>query len=170
MTPTLLLGLQITLGFAIAIEAVRAPSVRAWLVGPPERVLPGLLWVHVGRFLPLGILAPGQVDGAVPRAVLHVIAWGDAISAVLALAAIARLRAGAADARGLAWAFALVGSVDIVAALGAGLGAGIQHHALGVGWFVLVGYVPVVCVAQALVVWTLMRAGAGVPAATRRPV
>lgn len=53
--------------------------------------------------------------------------------------------------------FAVVSALDIVVALTLGLGVGIYRHPLGVGWFVLTVYVPVVVVAQVLMGAVLLR-------------
>ena len=156
MPPLALLAVKIAFAFAalsVAASAV-APHLRRT---ERTRALQALLWVHVGRFVPLAILAPGQSDPAIPRAVLRTIAWGDFASALLALCAIVSLRARGQRAAAWVWLFFLVGSVDIVVALAVGLGFGVYEHALGVGWYVLSVYVPLVCVAQAMLGVALVR-------------
>jgi hypothetical protein len=44
-----------------------------------------------------------------------------------------------------------VSTLDIVMALSTGLGSGVYEQALGVGWYVLTFYVPLVCVSQLMI-------------------
>lgn len=156
MPPLALLAVEIVFAFAALSVAAStlAPHLRRM---ERSRALQALLWVHVGRFAPLALLAPGQVDAAIPRAVLRTIAWGDFASAVLALGAIVALRARGSRGTAWVWPFFVVGSLDIVVALAVGLGHGVHEHALGVGWYVLSMYVPLVCVAQVMVGVALVR-------------
>lgn len=154
--PLALLALQIV--FAFAALSVLASTVSPWLWRMERsHALQSLLWVHVGRFAPLALLAPGQTDPSIPSAVLHTIAWGDFLSAVLALVAIVALRARGERGAVWVWIFSAVSTVDIVAALATGLGHGVYEHSLGVGWYILALYVPVVCVGQWLIGMALLR-------------
>ena len=158
MTPLALLALQIVTSFAALVELVRGSG---WYRrATPRQVLIALLWVHVPRFVPLGLLAPGQVGADVSRSTLGLVAWGDFAASALALLALARLRAQAADATAAVWLFSIVSTADIVVALTEGLGTGLYRHPLGLGWFVLVLYVPAVCVSQALLFSVLARSTA----------
>jgi hypothetical protein len=151
MPPLLLLGIQIAssfvvLGlFAATVVAPRLDSLS------PERALQPLLWVHTMRYVPLALLAPGQTGPGVPPSVARTIAWGDFASAAFAVAAIVALRARGAG--GLSWvrAFIVVSSLDIVIALTLGLYSGVHEQPLGVGWYVLTLYVPIVCITQVMI-------------------
>jgi hypothetical protein len=121
-----------------------------------ERALLPLLWVQVPRYVPLALLAPGQTDPSVPLSVIQTIAWGDFSCAVLALLAVAVLHRQRKDALSFVWTFSVVSCVDIVIALTVGLGSGVHEHALGVGWYVLTLYVPLVCVSQAMILMKLV--------------
>lgn len=155
MPPLVLLGIQIVFSFAALTVLARAVAPRLGAL-PQARALELLLWVHVPRSAPLALLAPGQVHGVAP-AVLQTIAWGDFASAVLALASIVALRARARGALGWVWGFAVVSTVDIVGALTTGLGSGVYEHSLGVGWYVLSLYVPMVCVSQIMMGMAMAR-------------
>lgn len=155
MSPLALLLTQIT--FSFAALTVLALRLRGWARTLPEpRVLEGLLWMHVPRAVALGALAPGQALG-VPSAVANAIAWGDFISAALALLAIVALHSDRARATRWVWVFSLVSCADIVVALALGLGAGVYATPLGVSWFVLTFYVPLVCVSQAAIAEILLK-------------
>jgi hypothetical protein len=150
MMPALwLLLLQISFSFiALSVLAARLlPRLRCL---PRPLALELLLWTHVPRAVPLGLLAPGQVVGVAPG-VANAIAWGDFTCAVLALAGIVALQTGGERAMRWVWLFSLVSVGDIVSALVLGLGGGVYERPLGVSWFVLTLYVPLVCVSQALI-------------------
>lgn len=150
MSPLALLLLQISASFAalgLLVHTLVWPRLRSM---PRRAALSALLWVHVPRFIPLGLLAPGQTSPEVSMAAVQSIAWGDFLSAAAAFVALLALhRSG--SLRWL-WIFVLVSSVDIVGALTVGLGSGVYLHPLGVAWYVLTLYVPVVCVSQLLIV------------------
>ena len=58
----------------------------------------------------------------------------------------------------------VVSTIDIVHALVVALANGVYRHYLGVGWFVLILYVPLVCVSQAAIYAYLRRDGLRQPA------
>lgn len=150
-----LLALQIASSFAVLgllASTVVAPRLRRL---PTERQLVALLWIHAPRYIPLALLAPGQTDSAVAPSVASTIAWGDFICCVLALAAIVALQLRGRDAFAWVWLFSSISTLDIVVALAIGLGGGVHNHALGVSWYVLTLYVPLVCVSQLMIVMTL---------------
>lgn len=159
MTPLALLLTQI--GFSFAALGTLALRLRPWARRmPTPLVIELLLWLHVPRHVALGLLAPGQATG-VASAVASTIAWGDFSCAVLALLAIVALRTiGPRTVRWL-WLYGLVSWLDIALALTLGLGAGVYATPLGVSWFVLTAYVPMVCVSQ--VVLTTIGAGRRLP-------
>lgn len=157
MSPLLLLLVQIS--FSFVALGVLVTRVQGWARRfSSVQVLEWLLWLHVPRSVPLGLLAPGQVSG-VPAEVASTIAWGDFTSAALALMAIVALRTSSERAAPWLWAFTVISCLDIVTALVLGLGSGVYQHALGVSWFVLTLYVPIVCVSQAAFVKVLLELG-----------
>ncbi|MGE0784260.1 MAG: hypothetical protein AB7S26_01130 [Sandaracinaceae bacterium] len=157
MPPLALLAIEIVASFvALGVLAltVGIPRLRAM---PRHRAVVPLLWVHALRHAPLALLAPGQMDPGVSDAVASTIAWGDFTSFTFALLALVALHLRGRRALSFVWLFSAVSSIDIALALAAGLGTGVYARSLGVGWYVLTLYVPVVCVAQALVFWVLAR-------------
>ena len=155
VSPLVLLVLQIVASFValgLLAHTVVAPRLRRL---PPDRALSALLWIHVPRYIPLALLAPGQIGPDVSLAAVRTIAWGDFASAVFATAAIVALYVR--GLAGLRWvrAFTLVSVLDIVVALTVGLGSAVYEHPLGVAWYVLTLYVPAVCVSQAMIVGAL---------------
>ena len=154
--PLALLALQITMsGLALAwlTHTVVLPALRAM---PSRRALAAMLWVHVPRYVPLALLAPGQTDAAADDSAISVIAWGDFTASVLAIAALVALHRSSRAGVPWVWVFFVESTVDIVAALSLGLGSGIHEQALGFGWYVLTLYVPMVCVSHGLIgAWLL---------------
>jgi hypothetical protein len=144
-----LLLIQISFSFiALSVLAARLlPRVRRL---PRLQALEILLCTHVPRAVPLGLLAPGQAVGVAPE-VANAIAWGDFTCAALALAGVVALQIGGERAVRWVWLFSLVSFADIVTALLLGLGGGVYERPLGVSWFVLTLYVPLVCVSQAVI-------------------
>lgn len=156
MPPLPLLLTQIT--FSFAALSVLATAVLPWLRRVPRaRAVEFLLWAHVPRSVPLALLAPGQAIGVAP-VVANAIAWGDFMCAVLALVSIVAIRSRGERAAHWVWLFFVVSCADIVTALTLGLGSGVYERSLGVSWFVLTLYVPIVCVSQALIAVVALKA------------
>src|SRR5215475_10967807 len=92
MSATALFGMQFT--FSFVLSAI----VAKWYVAPAlnrlsvHAALVPLFLFHVLRYLPSTAFAPGQVDVNVPKYAMAAIAYGDLISAVLALIAAFFLR------------------------------------------------------------------------------
>jgi hypothetical protein len=157
MTPFALLLIQLAMSFAAAGLFAKRVALPWLATRSREEALEPLLWVHVFRYLPLGLLAPGQVDVGPARMALVTIAAGDWAASILAVVALGVLYTRGTAALGWTWLFAVVSTLDIVVALTLGLGSGIYRHPLGLGWFVLTVYVPVVVVAQLLIGAVLLR-------------
>src|SRR5215510_16474711 len=87
MSPTTLMGVQFT--FSLVLVGL----VAKWYVWPALNALPTpaalvpLFLVHVLRYLPSSAFAPGQVAPTVPMDAMRTIAYGDLLSAALALVA-----------------------------------------------------------------------------------
>jgi hypothetical protein len=85
-----------------------------------------------------------------PPLAIATVAWGDFASSLFALAALLALRHSMRAGLAATSVFSVVSALDIVAALVVALGQGVHEHALGTSWFVLVLYVPLVCVSQGM--------------------
>jgi hypothetical protein len=154
--PLQLLAAQIVLSFlTFGLAAKRL--ARPLEAMPREHALELLLWPHAFRYLPLGLLAPAQSSREVPLKVLGTIAVGDLASSLIALAALVMLLSRARTAVGWVVAFSLVSVIDIGTALTVGLGHHVYRYPLGVGWYVLTLYVPLVCISQAMILITLLK-------------
>lgn len=128
MPPFYLLNLQTTfslIAFALIAKWHITPRLAKL---PLEDALILLLWIHVFRYTPLTLFAPGQVDPNLPQSVANSIAYGDLISAILAFIAILFLRYRLTGAILVAWIFNIVGIADIVNALIQGVGAELYKY------------------------------------------
>src|SRR5215467_1924257 len=99
-----------------------------------------LLILHSFRFIGLAFLVPGVVSPDLPPAFAHSAAYGDIISAILALLALTLLPSGAGVA--VAWIFNFWGSVDILNAFYQANHAGLLAGQLGAAFFLPTLVVP----------------------------
>src|ERR1051326_4118410 len=77
----------------------------------PENLKPILL-LHGFRFLGLAFVLPGVVSPELPAAFAAPLAYGDLISAMLAMLSLAAL--GTATGTGLTWVFNIFGTADLL--------------------------------------------------------
>jgi hypothetical protein len=131
----------------------------------PEDLKPILL-LHGFRFLGLAFVVPGVVSPDLPAAFAQPVAYGDLMSAILALIALAALgtRAGTA----VAWVFNTFGTADLFFAFyeGGRISLPDAQGLLGAGYFILTAYVPLLLITHGLVFRILLRTK--VAAASRR--
>ncbi|HWM42664.1 MAG TPA: hypothetical protein VNP36_09530 [Burkholderiales bacterium] len=98
-----------TLVFWIAARIYVVPRLSLW---EPQAVLVPILLLHSMRHLGLMFLAQGATLPGIPLEFAYPAAFGDLLAAVLAMVTIlTRLP------RALLWAFNVVGTVDLVAAI-----------------------------------------------------
>jgi hypothetical protein len=151
--------------FAISVAfGMAAWGAVAWLyIWPalkespsPENLKPILL-LHGFRFLGLAFVMPGVVSPDLPAAFAQPVAYGDLITAVLALLALATLgtRTGTAPT----WAFNVLGTADLFFAfyLGSRISLPDTPGLLGAGYFILMAYVPLLLITHGLVFRILLR-------------
>jgi hypothetical protein len=98
-----------TFVFWLAARVYVLPSLRLW---KPETVLLPILLLHSMRHLGLMFLAPGAVYPGIPPHFAYPAAFGDLLTAILAMTALL-----AGTPRFLVWTFNVVGTVDLVAAI-----------------------------------------------------
>jgi hypothetical protein len=122
----------------------------------PENLKPILL-LHGFRFLGLAFVVPGVVSPELPAAFAQPVAYGDLISAILALLALATLgtRAGAV----MAWVFNAFGTADLLFGFyqGSRISLPDTPGLLGAGYFILAAYVPLLLITHGLVFRILLR-------------
>jgi hypothetical protein len=121
----------------------------AWhYIWPKLRVHPSpwnlkpILLLHGFRFLGLPFVLPGVVSRDLPTAFAQPVAFGDFITAVLALLALAML--GTRTGTALTWVFNIFGSASLLFAfyLGSRISLPDNPGLLGAGYFILAAYVP----------------------------
>jgi hypothetical protein len=128
----------------------------------PENLKPILL-LHGFRFLGLAFVVPGVVSSELPAAFAQPVAYGDFITAILALLALAALgtRAGTM----VTWVFNVFGTADLLFAFyqGALISLPDKPGLLGAGYFILVAYVPLLLITHGLAFRILLRTRVVVP-------
>jgi hypothetical protein len=83
----------------------------------PKTVLLPILLLHGLRHLGLMFLAPGAVFPGIPSQFTYPAAFGDLLTAVLALIAIPAVATRARYAKLLVWIFNIVGTLDLMDAI-----------------------------------------------------
>ena len=152
-----LFGISVAFGLAVwgavAWNYIR-PALRER--PSPENLKPILL-LHGFRFLGLAILVPGVVSPELPAAFAQPVAYGDLISAILALLALATLRTRAGTV--VTWVFNTFGTADLLFAFyqGSRISLPDTPGLLGSGYFILTAYVPLLFITHGLAFRILLR-------------
>lgn len=106
-----------------------------------------LIAPHALRHVGLTFLVPSVTDPAIPASFAFTTAWGDFISAVLAIACLFALNNRWSLAVPLVWLFNIIGTVDLIAALS-------QAEAvpmLAGTWYIPTFFVPLLLVTHYLI-------------------
>jgi hypothetical protein len=125
-----------------------------WYVEPlitkqsKNKILALLLIINVFRYLPLSLYMPGQVSESFPENIKDIIAHGDFISSILAFIALLSLKANSKFSTGLIWFFTIASITDMVLALSFAMNAKVYQLALGLNYFTVSVYVPMLMVVQ----------------------
>lgn len=129
----------------------------------PESVKPILL-LHGFRFLGLAFIVPGVVSPKLPADFAQPVAYGDLITAALALLALATLGSGTGTV--LTWVFNIFGTADLLFAfyMGARVALPDTQGLLGSGYFILNAYVPLLLITHGLLFRILLRTRVVMPA------
>ena len=132
----------------------------------PENLKPILL-LHGFRFLGLALVVPGVVSPELPTTFAQPVAYGDLISAILALLALATL--GSQTGTVLTWVFNTFGTADLFFAFyqGGRISLPDNQGLLGAGYFILTAYVPLLLITHGLAFRILLRAKAVAPSPSK---
>jgi hypothetical protein len=132
----------------------------------PENLKPILL-LHGFRFLGLALVVPGVVSRELPATFAQPVAYGDLISAILALLALAAL--GTQTGTVLTWVFNTFGTADLLFAFYQGGRISLPDNPglLGAGYFILTAYVPLLLITHGLAFRILLRAKAVAPSLSK---
>jgi hypothetical protein len=135
----------------------------------PENLKPILL-LHAFRFLGLAFVVPGVVSSALPATFAQPVAYGDLISAVLALLALASLRSSSRTV--VTWVFNIFGTADLLFAFyeGARISLPTTQGLLGAGYFIFAAYVPLLLITHGLAFRILLRTKVVVPSRNKLSV
>lgn len=152
-----LFGITVVLGLA-AWGAVAShyiwPALRER--SSPESLKP-ILMLHGFRFLGLAFVVPGVVSPELPAAFAQPVAYGDLISSILALLALATLgtRAGTV----VTWVFNAFGTADLLFGFyqGARISLPDTQGLLGAGYLILAAYVPLLLITHGIAFRILLR-------------
>ena len=153
MSTQAIFGLQFIsslLVIALLAKWVLAP----WLVRQSQRE--ALFWLtlpHAFRYIGMVFLVPGIVVQPLPDNFAIPAAYGDLLTAVLALLALVMLRSGWKGAMAAVWVFNVVGTVDLLNAL---------RHVdvapnLGAAWYIPTLFVPLLLVTHFMIFARLLK-------------
>ena len=164
---SVLFGISVTLGLvawgAVAWHYIW-PALRE---RPNPESLKPILLLHGFRFLGLAFVVPGVVSPELPAAFAQPVAYGDLISAILALIALATL--GTRTGTVLTWVFNVFGTADLLFAFyqGSRISLPDTQGLLGAGYFIMTAYVPLLLITHGLAFRILLRTKAVVPARSK---
>ena len=132
----------------------------------PENLKPILL-LHGFRFLGLAFLVPGVVSPELPASFAEPVAYGDFITAILALLALATL--GTRTGTVLTWVFNAFGTADLLFAFyqGSRISLAATPGLLGAGFFILAAYVPLLLITHGMAFRILLPSNVVVPARSK---
>ena len=167
MPSPILFGITVVLGLAAWGAVTRHyiwPTLRE---RPRPEGLKPILLLHGFRFLGLAFLLPGVVSPDLPAAFAEPVAYGDFISAILALLALATL--GTRTGRMVTWVFNTFGTADLLFGFyqGGRLSLPDTPGLLGAGYLILAAYVPLLFITHVLVFRILLRTTVAVPSRSR---
>jgi hypothetical protein len=125
----------------------------------PENLKPILL-LHGFRFLGLAFVVSGVVSPELPATFAQPVAYGDLVTAILALLALATL--GTYTGTVLTWVFNAFGTADLLFAFyqGGRISLPDNQGLLGAGYFILTAYVPLLLITHGLAFRILLQAKA----------
>jgi hypothetical protein len=157
MRPQAVFGLSVLMSFLVwGLVAARYiwPNLRT---RPRPDALRPLLFLHAFRFVGLAFIVPGVVSEGLPPAFARPAAYGDLLTSVLSLLAIATL--GNPVGTTLVWILNVVGAADLLNAFYEGnrTGVGISPGLQGAAYFIPTVLVPLLLVTHVLMFRILLR-------------
>ncbi len=150
---------QAIFGLQFVMSLVVWGLIAKWLLAPWLEKMSqhqALFWLtlpHAFRYMGMVFLVPGVVAQPLPDAFAIPAAYGDLVTAVLALLALIALRTGWAGALVLVWLFNIVGTVDLLNAVR-------QQNVvpdLGAAWYIPTLFVPLLLVTHFMIFVRLLR-------------
>lgn len=130
--------------------------VKPYLQGIPRSTALSLLIApHAFRYIALQLFGAQAGGLAISDSARNFIAYGDLISALLALIALGAIKKRAPWAPAAIWTFAVFGLVDLIAAVARSLDENLSETADSVMFLVSTVYVPLLFVSLFLLIWQL---------------
>jgi len=154
MSSQQIFGIQVVLSFVVYGLVARWYVTPRLAALPLGIALPPLLVLHAFRHLGLVFLVPTVVGPALPASFAVPAAYGDLLAGLLALAAIAALRARSSIAIALCWLFNVVGLLDLVNAFYQGRSNDVQ---LGSAYYIPTFIVPALVITHLMIFRMLVR-------------
>lgn len=149
---------------SVGVSLLSFTLIMVWYIVPRlskrprlQALLP-LVLLHTFRTVGLVFLFPQVMGGALPPGFAIPAAYGDLLTTGLALLAAFMLRFRPGLALPFVWLFNLVGITDLLFAMYEGAVTGLPFFHLGVAWFLLTLYVPLLLVSHVIIFWVLLRA------------
>lgn len=112
-----------------------------------------LLFVHVLRDVGMTLLVTGMIDPTLSRGWLSAAAYGDLVTAALALAAIFALGSNWRIAVPLVWLTNIWGFADLLNGVRGVVQLNVPSFNLGTAWYIYTFYVPAVLAAHLMIFW-----------------
>jgi hypothetical protein len=167
MPSAVLFGISVTFGLAVWGVVARQYIWPALSERPSPENLKPILLLHAFRFLGLAFVVPGVVSPELPATFAQPVAYGDFITAVLALLAVATLGTGMGSV--VTWVFNIFGTADLLFAffLGSRISLPNNPGLLGAGYFILAAYVPLLLVTHGLAFRILLRTKVAAPSRSK---
>lgn len=140
-------GLQFVLSLFV-YALIAKWYVTPWLAEKPiNQALMVLIFPHASRHIGLTFFVPGVVAQPLPSFFANTAAYGDLISGLLAILSLVALRGRWSLALPLVWLFNIVGTADLLNALG----QGDVVPDLGATWYIPTFWVPLLLVTHVLI-------------------
>jgi hypothetical protein len=169
MPPQAAFAISVVLGFVVWGIVARSHLWPALRTRARADALRPVLVLHAFRFVGLAFLVPGVVSPDLPAAFARPAAYGDLLTAILALIALVTVPSRLGTV--LVWVFNTVGSVDLLVAFyrGNSTGVGFAPGLQGAAYFIPTVLVPLLLITHGLVFGLLLRSSAvAAPDGTRR--
>jgi len=162
-----LFGISVAISFAAWGAVARYYLWPALRERPSTEGLKSILLLHGFRFLGLAFVVPGVVSADLPAAFARSAAYGDLITAILALLALVTL--GSRTGTVLTWAFNIFGAADLLFAFYQGNQTSLANTPglLGAAYFIVIAFVPLLLITHGLAFRMLVRTEAVVPSSQK---
>ncbi|WP_130734503.1 hypothetical protein [Flavobacterium sp. J27] len=155
MNPLFVLAIQCTFSCVVFLWLGKWYLEPKMVSYPKYKILLFLLFINAFRYLPLSLYMPGQVSENFPTMVKEVVAHGDFLAAILALITLLIIKKKSRFTTFFITLFCIVSCIDMALALALAMYTKVYLLPLGVNYFTVVVYVPLLIVVQYYIFKTL---------------